>query len=448
MEWHPHPGPQAQFIKSRAHEVLYGGAAGGGKSEALLIGALRFINYPGYRALLLRRTYPELEGKGSGLIPRSRELLSDSARYDEHRQLWTFQSGATLGFGHLEHPHSVHMYQSAQFAYIGFDELTTFLESQYVYMLSRVRSVAGVPPRVRAASNPGGIGHLWVRRRFVEPLAPGEIRWFKRATAGDAHHLRPERGAGRPVRGAGEGSGEVQTEPFTPDAMARQFIPARVYDNPTLLAKDPGYINRLKALDPVDRKRLLDGDWYVANSGTVYGTFTDDNLTEKEPDASGTIELAFDDGYVDPRAILFVQRSGTEVLIFDELYHSHHLGAVCVGEVLERCKANGWPLPEIAVGSPEAIELREVFRQHNIAARYEKSNIVEGIKAVRRLVCDDQGVRVLKVHRRCRNLLNEMQGGYQYPAGSTTHDNETPLDQDNHAVDALRYWVWMRARRQ
>jgi hypothetical protein len=220
-----------------------------------------------------------------------------------------------------------------------------------------------------------------------------------------------------------------------------------VFDNPTLLAKDPGYIRRLKALDPVDRARLLEGDWFMANSGTVYRDFDDHNITDDEPTKDQPIELAFDDGYQDPRVILFIQRTGTEVLIFDELYHSHHLGETCVAEVVERCNAKGWPLPQLAVGSPEAIDLRERFRRANIATRHDKTPFVEGIKQVRRLVKDSNNYRTLKVHRRCINFLGEIQGGYQYPAGATTHDNEEPLDQDNHAMDALRYWVWVRARR-
>jgi hypothetical protein len=424
MTWTAHPGPQRRFHHSQADEVLYGGAAGGGKSESLLVEALRYTHVPGYRALLLRRSYPELEGKGSGLIPRSMELLMDTAKYDRHKHVWTFPSGATLGFGHLEYAASVYIYHSAQFAYIGFDELTTFLESQYLYMLSRCRTIAGVPARVRAASNPGGIGHVWVRCRFIEKLKAGEQRWFKR-----------------------DGALDVECEAADPDALSRQFIPARVYDNPTLLERDPGYIRRLKSLDPIDRMRLLEGDWWVANSGTVYGEFSDENITDQEPDPDNPIELAYDDGYVDPRALLLIQRTSNQVLVFDELYHAHHLGEICIQEVIERCRAQGWPIPELAVGSPEAVEFRQYLRRANIAARSEKTPIVEGIKVVRRLIKDSQGVRSLLVHRRCRHLLNEIQGGYQYPSLDANRDGEQPLDQDNHAVDALRYWVWMRARR-
>jgi len=467
--WTPHPGPQRAFLLSAADELLYGGAAGGGKSDALLAEAVPDLDKPGFHALLLRRTYPELEGKGSGLIPRAEELwISLGGRFDRHKLLWTFPSGATVGFGHLEHPSSVYAYHSAQFAYIAFDELTTFLEAQYLYMLSRLRSPAGIRARVRAASNPGGIGHTWVRRRFVEKLHPGEIRWFKRASS-DEVAIRPlldaavraqvkRQGAEAfdaalrvqlrgPEAEALDAADEIEVSPTDPDAMSRQFIPARVFDNPSLISKDPGYVRRLKALDPVDRRRLLDGDWWVANTGAVYRSFNDDNLTDEEPAPGAPIELAFDDGYVDPRAILFLQRRGDRILVADEMYHVNHLSETCVAEVVARCRAHAWPLPEIAVGSPEAIELREYFRKANIPVRTQQSPIVESLKVVRRLMCDSNGYRALRVHRRCTNLLRELQGAYQYPAGSASHDSETPLDKDNHAADALRYWVWLRARR-
>jgi hypothetical protein len=451
--WTPHPGPQRAFLLSTADELLYGGAAGGGKSDALLAEAVPDLDNPGFHALLLRRTNPELEGKGSGLIPRAEELwVSLGGRFDRHKLLWTFPSGATVGFGHLEHPSSVYAYHSAQFAYIAFDELTTFLESQYLYMLSRLRSPAGIRARVRAASNPGGIGHTWVRRRFVEKLRPGELRWFKRASPDELASAAVPPLQMTAVSSSGEGVGgeavdEIEVSPADPDAMSRQFIPARVFDNPALISKDPGYLRRLKALDPVDRRRLLDGDWWVANTGTVYRSFNDDNLTDEEPADGAPIELAFDDGYVDPRAILFLQRRGDRILVADELYHVNHLSETCVAEVLARCRARAWPLPQIAVGSPEAIELREYFRRADIPVRTEQSPIVEGLKVVRRLICDSNGYRTLRVHRRCTNLLREIQGAYQYPPGSASHDSETPLDKDNHAADALRYWVWLRARR-
>src|SRR5713101_6700463 len=127
MPWTAQLGPQAYFLFSQADDVFYGGAAGGGKSDALLAEAVRDITEPGYHALLLRRTYPELEGKGSGLIRRSEELYPElGGQFNRQELVWTFPSGASVGFGNLERASSVHAYHSAQFTFIGFDELTTF----------------------------------------------------------------------------------------------------------------------------------------------------------------------------------------------------------------------------------------------------------------------------------------------------------------------------------
>ena len=421
--WGPQPGAQTAFVESVAFEVLYGGAAGGGKTDALFGEGLRFVHIPGYRAIYFRRTYPELEGKGSGIIPRSHELLDGSgAHYDAQMHTWSFPSGATYAFAHLEHAHTVHNYRSAQFAYLAFDELTTFSEQQYVYMLSRCRTTAGVPARVRAGSNPGGVGHAWVRQRFVERLKPFEIRWFKRL-----------------------GDDDVECAASDEHALSRQFIPARIYDNPTLLAADPGYIARLEALDAVDRARLLEGDWFVTNQGLVYGSFTEANIMAAQPARDVPLELAFDDGYMDPRALLLIQRTGTAVMVVGEIYHSQHLGETCIDELKDLCERLRLPLPRRAYGSHEALAFRHLLRREHMALpRRQAAPVVEGIKHLRSLVCDANGFRTLMVHRRCTHLLSEIREGYQYPSLG----GDVPLDQDNHACDALRTWAWWRTRHE
>lgn len=207
------------------------------------------------------------------------------------------------------------------------------------------------------------------------------------------------------------------------------------------------YLDRLSdSLTGNERKRLLDGEWVQAE-GVVYSEFDTENITEAEPDPELPIELACDDGYVDPRAILFIQRTPTQVLVFDEIYHSRHLAQTCVEEVVAKCEQLGLPRPEIAIGPPEAKELQQRFRLADIPYRFRAHKILEGIPVVRRLVKDHNGARPLQVHKRCTNFIGELTDGYRYPEQGTKRDDEKPIDGNDHACDAFRYWAFVRVPR-
>lgn len=222
--WRPHKGAQEKFHVCGAFEALYGGAAGGGKTDSLLMEGARQIDKKTYKGLLLRRTYPELE---TSLIMRAFQWYpSMGGKQKDSGKLWTFPSGATIRFGHIEHDKDVYKYQSAEFDFIGFDELTTFTEFQYLYLFSRCRGTdPNVIRYVRGATNPGNIGHVWVKQRFVDNKEPYKV--------------------------------------YKNGSITRAFIPARVWDNPTLLKHDPLYIERLKLLPENQQRMLLDGDWNV-----------------------------------------------------------------------------------------------------------------------------------------------------------------------------------------
>jgi hypothetical protein len=303
----PHP-KQAAFLCVNAREALFGGAAGGGKSVALLKGALQYVCVPGYRALLLRQTFPQLEGE-EGLIFLAKEWLGENlskammpmararelgiVHWSEQRHRLTFPSGATVAFGHLQHDQDKHQYQGLAYQYVGFDELTHWADSRaYTFVgFSRVRkkrnvclacagwltarpgepgsfdhqacsdcggvlageegeadscakhlhgpackkalpslafcpgcglTVADVPLRTRAGSNPGARGHAWVKLRFM--------------TDG-------------PAKG-------------------RIFIRSRIEDNPSL--DKASYVAGLDELDPVERARMLSGDWEITEEGRMF----------------------------------------------------------------------------------------------------------------------------------------------------------------------------------
>jgi predicted phage terminase large subunit-like protein len=215
--------PQAVFLTVPAKEVMYGGAAGGGKSIALLAGALQYVTESGYSALLLRRTFADLN-LPDALIPLSHQWLrGTSAKWSEQKHEWTFPTGATLTFGYLETEADKYRYQGAAFQFIGFDELTQFTETQYRYLFSRLRrrESSDVPVRMRSATNPGGIGHEWVRRRFIDSGGPDRL-----------------------------------------------FIPAMLEDNPYLDAQ--AYEASLAELDVVTRAQLRKGDWKIRAQGNLF----------------------------------------------------------------------------------------------------------------------------------------------------------------------------------
>lgn len=244
--WAPWPGPQIDAIDTEAFETLYGGAAGGGKSD-LLLGLARTRHRS---SLLLRRTYPELE---DSLILRSREIYGDQSHYNASKHVWSWRD-CRIRFGHLEYDKAVQTYQSAQFDLIGFDELTQFTNFQYEYMLSRARTTDRTQRvRVIGCTNPGSGGNDWVMERWApwlrddypNPAEPGELRWFKRLQDGR----------------------DVETEADDPDGVSRTFIPARLKDNP-FLGED--YRRRLQLLPEPYRSQLLNGDWQAGQVDDAY----------------------------------------------------------------------------------------------------------------------------------------------------------------------------------
>ena len=166
---------QVHFLTHPSEELLYGGQAGGGKSDALLMAALQYVTEPNYSALILRKTYQDLS-QPNAIMDRANKWLSthDELHWNSNTKTWSFPSGATLSFGYLNHNNDLDQYQGSELQFVGFDELTQFPENQYTYLHSRLRKLedSDVPIRMRAGTNPGGRGHDWVKDRFIKDDAP------------------------------------------------------------------------------------------------------------------------------------------------------------------------------------------------------------------------------------------------------------------------------------
>ena len=216
---------QKLFLDAAESEILFGGAAGGGKSYGQMVDALLFaLRYPHSKQLVLRRTFAELEKSlirtSLALFPR--EIYS----FNSSSHTGKFKNGSCIDFGYCATENDVYQYQSAEYDCIRFDELTHFTEAQYVYLISRVRGANSYPKQIKSSTNPGGIGHNWVKRRFVDPSPAGKSF-------------------------------------FGDDGMKRIFIPSLLDDNAFLLSGDPSYRQRLLALPDRERRALLHGDWDI-----------------------------------------------------------------------------------------------------------------------------------------------------------------------------------------
>lgn len=232
--WRPHPGPQERYLRNPAFEVLYGGAKGGGKSDCLLAGACAQIEIPGRRALILRATFPQLRE----LMDRAHVLYRGfGLKWEASNKRWKHPvSGSTIEFGYCQTFEEAQQYAGQEFQYIAYDEIGNLLEERtWLSLLSCIRSKnKALRKEARASANPGGVGHGWLKRRFIAVCPP---------------------------------DGTIVVDPQT--GMTRAFVQAKVYDNPTLIENDPQYVMRLMGLPDVLRKQLLEGDW-DAGSGLAF----------------------------------------------------------------------------------------------------------------------------------------------------------------------------------
>jgi hypothetical protein len=411
----PNEGPQTEFLAAAETDVLYGGAAGGGKSYAMLVDPLRYAHRASHRALIIRRSMPELRE----LIDKSRELYPKAfpgCKYREVEKLWNFPSGAKIEFGFLERDADVYRYQGQAYSWIGFDEITHLpTEFPWNYLASRLRTTdSEIVPYMRCTANPGGVGAHWVKKRYIDPSEANETF---------------------------VGS----------DGLTRKFIPARLEDNP-YLAQDGRYEQMLKALPPTQRKQLLEGNWDV-NEGAAFTEFDLDLhvITPFQIPIHWERVKGIDYGYASESACIWaaVDPSDGTLIVYRELYRKgltgHDLGSIISEMELSDPFSVAGVLDTAAwarTGTTGPTVGETLVRQGHKLRRADKNRIQGKVQIHEYLRLQQSGRPRLQIFNSCPNLIRELQ--------SIPLDRSNPEDVDthapDHAYDALRYLIMSRPR--
>lgn len=436
----PNDGPQRDFLSASEEEVLYGGAAGGGKSYGLLANALEFIHRPACRVLILRKTIDELEE----LIWKSKDLYLKAfpkAEYKKSDRIWEFPSGGTITFDYLDKDEDVTRYQGQSFTLICFDELTHWHNSYaWDYLRSRLRTTdPEIKVYMRATTNPGGRGSDWVKKMFVEPEQPGVAFWARDQETGKIlrypanHPLK----ANRPL-------------------FRRRFIPARLQDNPYLW-KDGEYEKQLLALPEIERKRLLEGDWDVSD-GAAFPEFSK-LIHTIDPQVyfastKGAIPNSWlrfrsmDLGYSSPACVLWgaVNRNNSTLIIYRELYIKQKTVEE-LGAMIQMMETND-PFPSDAVLDEDCFNKKGVIspgetlnRKYGLRFRPSDRDRIMGKGQIHKRLqyTEDQEPKLL-IYQGCKNLIRELQN---IPL-SKTNSEDVDTKASDHAYDALRYMCMLR----
>ena len=408
-------GPQEDFLAASETDVLYGGAAGGGKSYAMLVDPLRYAHRSAHRGLIIRRSMPELRE----LIDKSRELYPKAfpgCKYKEVEKLWNFPSGAKIEFGFLERDADVYRYQGQAYSWIGFDEITHLpTEFAWNYLASRLRTTdSEIVPYMRCTANPGGVGATWVKKRYIDP-APAY-------------------------------------ESFTgQDGLSRKFIPARLQDNP-FLAHDGRYEKMLQALPPTQRQQLLDGNWDVSE-GAAFTEFVPQLhvITPFDIPISWERVKGIDYGYASESACVWgaVDPSDGTLIIYRELYQKGLLGTELADLITNMEMSDPFSVQGVLdtacwsrTGTTGPTVGETLQRAGHKLRRADKNRIQGKIQIHEYLKVMQSGRPRIQILNTCPNLIRELQ--------SIPLDKRNPEDVDthapDHAYDALRYLIMSRPR--
>ncbi len=401
---------QRDFIGARADEVLFGGAAGGGKSYGQLIDALLYaMRYPRSRQLILRRTLPEL---GRTLVRSALEIYpAELYSYSVTAHTGSFANGSTLEFGYCGNESDVHRYQSAEYDVIRFDELTHFTEPMYLYLLSRLRGANRYPKMVKSTTNPGGVGHHWVKGRFIDIGPP------------DRTHALP--------------------------GGSRVFLPARVQDNGFLTRRDPGYVRRLENLPEKEKKALLYGDWDIFEGQYFTHWSRDVHVVAPFPlPPHWPRYVTMDYGRDMLAAYWIAVDAAGRAFVYRELYQPGLLAgeaAERIAQMTQESIAAYFAPPDLwNRHSDTGRSTADIFAEKGIGLRRAQNDRVQGwydLGEWLRPTPDEQGrpASALRIFSSCVNLIRTLPA-LQCDAQNPNDVSRQPHEL-THAPDALRYFV-------
>jgi hypothetical protein len=399
---------QRQFMEAASHEVLFGGAAGGGKSYGQLIDAFYYaLRYPKSKQLILRRTLVELDKSlvrtSLGLFPKEVYTYSGAGHVGR------FKNGSILDFGYCDSQNDVYRYQSAEYDMIRFDELTHFTEEMYLYLLSRLRGANPYPKQVKSTANPGGVGHRWVKARFVDPGPPNT--------------------------------------PFSFPGGTREFIPSFARDNGFLMGADPGYLRRLENLPQREKKALLYGEWDLFE-GQYFGEW-DRSIHVIEPffiPSHWRKYITIDYGLDMLAAYWIAVDERGRAWVYREVYQSDLIISDGAKVILE---ATGQEKITAALAPPDLWNRRQetgrsvadIFRECGLGLVKTSNRRLDGWLAVKEWLkprLDEEGEKTpnLRIFSNCIHLIRTLPA-LQFDARNPNDVAQSPHEL-THAPDALR----------
>ena len=434
----PNPGPQTEFLAASEQEVLYGGAAGGGKSFGLLADPMRYFDNPNFNGLILRRTNDELRE----LIWKSQELYPKAfpgAKWAEKKSQWTLPSGAKLWLTYLEREDDVRRYQGLAFSYIAFDELTQHpTPFAWDYMRSRLRTTdPDLPIFMRATTNPGGAGHGWVKRMFIDPAPANQAFVATDLSSGEPlEYPEGHEKAGQPL-------------------FSRRFIPASLTDNPYLM-EGGQYEANLLSLPENQRRQLLEGDWAVAD-GAAFPEFRQSvHVVEPFDIPDNWVRFrSADYGYSSWSAVHWyaIDPAFETLIVYRELYLSKHTGkdlgrAVLDAEMGDSIKfgildSSCWH-NRGQIGPSIAEEMITMGCRWRPSDRTAGARVAGKNQLHERLKVDEEtGHPGIVFFNTCRQIIADLPVIPSCPKGSDDIDQRYASD---HTYDSLRYGLMSRPR--